>query len=34
MLNLRRDPAAEQHRMQLEKELALLEWMHSEINLN
>jgi hypothetical protein len=32
-LNWRRDPAAEQRRMQLEKELALLKWMHSEIDL-
>ena len=34
MLNRRRDPAAEQRRTQLEKEFALLDWMHSEINLN
>ena len=33
MLNWRRDPAAEQRRMRLEKELALLKWMHSEIDL-
>ena len=33
MLNWRRDPVAEQRRMQLEKELALLGWMHSEIDL-
>jgi len=33
MLNWRRDPAAEQRRMQLEKELALLDWMHSELDL-
>ena len=33
MLNWRRDPAAEQRRMQLEKEIALLDWMHSEIDL-
>jgi hypothetical protein len=33
MLNWRRDPAAEQRRMQLEKELALLEWIESEIDL-
>ena len=40
MLNWRRDPAAEQRRMQLEKrskqlerDLALLDWMHSEIDL-
>ena len=30
MLNWRRDPARE---MQIEKELALLNWMHSEIDL-
>ena len=30
MLNSRRDPARE---MQIEKELALLDWMHSEIDL-
>jgi hypothetical protein len=33
MLNWRRDPAAEQRRMKLEKEIALLDWMHSEIDL-
>ena len=33
MLNWRRDPAAEQRRMQLEKELALLDWIHSELDL-
>jgi len=33
MLNWRRDPVAEQRRIQLEKELALLDWMHSEIDL-
>ena len=33
MLNWRGDPAAEQRRMQLEKEIALLDWMHSEIDL-
>ena len=33
MLNWRRDPAAEQRRMQLEKEIALLDWMHSELDL-
>jgi hypothetical protein len=33
MLNWRRDPAAEQRRMQLERELALLKWMHSELDL-
>ncbi|MFO7629212.1 MAG: hypothetical protein R6W06_06795 [Prochlorococcaceae cyanobacterium] len=33
MLNWRRDPAAEQRRMQLERELALLDWMHSELDL-
>jgi len=33
MLNWRRDPAAEQRRMQLKKELALLEWIESEIDL-
>ena len=40
MLNWRRDPAremqierSEQRTKQLEKELALLDWMHSEIDL-
>jgi hypothetical protein len=33
MLNWRRDPVAEQRRIQLEKELALFDWMHSEIDL-
>ena len=33
MLNWRRDPAREMRLKQLEKELALLEWMHSEIDL-
>ena len=33
MLNWRRDPAAEQRRMQLEKEIALLDWMHFELDL-
>jgi hypothetical protein len=33
MLNWRRDPVAEQRRMQLEKEIALLEWIESEIDL-
>jgi hypothetical protein len=33
MLNWRRDPAAEQRRTQLEKELALLEWIESDIDL-
>ena len=33
MLNWRRDPAREVRLNQLEKELALLNWMHSEIDL-
>ena len=33
MLNWRRDPAREMRLKQLEKELALLDWMHSEIDL-
>lgn len=33
MLNWRRDPAAEQRRIQLEKELALLDRIESEIDL-
>ena len=33
MLNGRRDLAAERRRMQLERDLALLDWIHSEIDL-
>ena len=33
MLNWRRDPDREMRLKQLEKELALLDWMHSEIDL-
>ncbi|MFM7549604.1 MAG: hypothetical protein ACKO8I_12205 [Cyanobacteriota bacterium] len=33
MLNWRRDPARELRLKQLEKELALLDWMHSELDL-
>ena len=33
MLNWRRDPAREMRLKQLEKELALLDWMHSELDL-
>jgi hypothetical protein len=33
MLNWRRDPAREMRLKQLESELALLKWMHSEIDL-
>ncbi|MFN9913333.1 MAG: hypothetical protein ACK53L_12155, partial [Pirellulaceae bacterium] len=33
MLNWRRDPARERRLKQLEKELALLDWMHSELDL-
>jgi transposase, IS5 family len=29
----RRDPAAEKRRMQLERVIALLDWMHSELDL-
>jgi hypothetical protein len=33
MLNWRRDPAKEMGLKQIEKEIALLDWMHSEIDL-
>lgn len=33
MLNYLRDPAAEQRKMQLERQIALLGWMHSEVDL-
>ena len=33
MLNWRRDPAAEQRRIELERQHALLDWIESEIDL-